>query len=395
MKNNTWKKITAGAAAMTLLIGGAYVYNTSAQAATYTLGFDVNPSISVDLNKKEEVVDIDAKNNDAETLLEGLNLEGSTLDVAIPQIVDTLIANGYLDPQSNSILLSLEGDDTDNTLETRIIEQVNSYLATQNITASVLFEDIDDNDIEAQELAEKFGISVAKAKLIEEILDDDNTLTSEELAPLTINELNLLAHAKDDDFEDDDIEYMGTPNTGSYIESAVAKEAALAHAGVVDGTDFEVEFDYDDGIMVYEVEFYKDGVKYEYNIDATTGNILSSEVEGNDDLDDDTDMDDDNDDLDDDTDMDDDADDMNDDNDDMDDDADDNDDDDNDEAQVAPTPAPVVDNDDDDNDDDYDVSDDDDNDDDYDVSDDSDDDDDNDSDDNEDDDDNDDDGSDD
>ena len=61
-----------------------------------------------------------------------------------------------------------------------------------------------------------------------------------------------------------------------------AKSAAFAHAGLdaAQVTTDEVDFDYEDGRMVYELEFYADGAEYEYDIDASTGAVVKSSQEG-------------------------------------------------------------------------------------------------------------------
>ena len=60
-----------------------------------------------------------------------------------------------------------------------------------------------------------------------------------------------------------------------------AKEIALADAGVSasDAKMLSIEFDYDDGRAVYEVEFIAKNKKYEYDIDAVTGDNLKKDVE--------------------------------------------------------------------------------------------------------------------
>ncbi len=69
--------------------------------------------------------------------------------------------------------------------------------------------------------------------------------------------------------------------SGEYISEEAAKEAALTHAGVVesDTSRLRVEFDYDDGRAEYEVEFNVGWTEYTYEIDASTGEILSYESE--------------------------------------------------------------------------------------------------------------------
>ncbi len=36
----------------------------------------------------------------------------------------------------------------------------------------------------------------------------------------------------------------------------------------------KIKLDYEHGTMIYEIEFYKNGIEYEYEIDANTGTIL-------------------------------------------------------------------------------------------------------------------------
>ena len=41
----------------------------------------------------------------------------------------------------------------------------------------------------------------------------------------------------------------------------------------------KAKLDYDDGRAVYEIEFTKDGLKYELEIDAATGGVLKYEMD--------------------------------------------------------------------------------------------------------------------
>lgn len=98
----------------------------------------------------------------------------------------------------------------------------------------------------------------------------------------------------DDDYYDDDyygddyLDYQEYDDDGDYdapakasksvkITKAEAKAAALKHAGLSAGsvTFIKAELDYDDGAAVYEVDFYKGRMEYEYDISAKTGKILS------------------------------------------------------------------------------------------------------------------------
>lgn len=60
-----------------------------------------------------------------------------------------------------------------------------------------------------------------------------------------------------------------------------AKEIALTHAQVnaADAQFEKVELDEDDGRQEYDIEFKVNGEEYEYEIDAVTGEIISTELD--------------------------------------------------------------------------------------------------------------------
>ena len=84
---------------------------------------------------------------------------------------------------------------------------------------------------------------------------------------------------------DKDIENYKIPrkNTSSstYIGKAKAKSIALKDAGVsASSAAFtKTKLDYEDGIRVYEIEFYTNSAEYEYEINAKTGKIRDMDVE--------------------------------------------------------------------------------------------------------------------
>lgn len=77
---------------------------------------------------------------------------------------------------------------------------------------------------------------------------------------------------------DYDVENYTIPSTSTNdIGAEAAKSAALKHAGVSasNATFVQVERDWDDGRLVYEVEFYAGGKEYDYEIAAADGKVLS------------------------------------------------------------------------------------------------------------------------
>ncbi|MBQ9996926.1 MAG: hypothetical protein IJP32_11175, partial [Clostridia bacterium] len=112
-------------------------------------------------------------------------------------------------------------------------------------------------DSDAWTLAEEYGITAGKAQLVNEIVAGNPVHTFEELAPLSINELNLLTAGS---AVTTTAESVGQASDKAYIGTERAKEIAFEHAGftAADVVGIQVEMDYEHGVMVYEVDFYAD-----------------------------------------------------------------------------------------------------------------------------------------
>ena len=65
------------------------------------------------------------------------------------------------------------------------------------------------------------------------------------------------------------------------ISASQAQQAALTHAGFTASqvTELQSELDTDNGRAYYEVEFKQGSLEYQYEIDASTGAILKSEID--------------------------------------------------------------------------------------------------------------------
>jgi len=69
------------------------------------------------------------------------------------------------------------------------------------------------------------------------------------------------------------------PAAPSTISADRTNQIALSHAGVGGASFIKVELDTDDGVQVYEIEFKVGNVEYEYDINAISGEIISSKSE--------------------------------------------------------------------------------------------------------------------
>ena len=67
-----------------------------------------------------------------------------------------------------------------------------------------------------------------------------------------------------------------------FVGKSAAKSVALQDAGLeeADVSALRARLDFDDGRFQYEVDFYCDGVEYDYAIQAGDGDIISRDIEG-------------------------------------------------------------------------------------------------------------------
>ncbi len=65
------------------------------------------------------------------------------------------------------------------------------------------------------------------------------------------------------------------------ISKERAKEIALKHAKLKESdiTDYEIDLDNENGKLVYEISFESNGKEYDYDVDATTGDVSNSMYE--------------------------------------------------------------------------------------------------------------------
>lgn len=275
--------IAAMAAVFVLCFGGynLFRWNMTPQADSVVM-LDVNPSLSLNVDAREKVLSAEALNEDAQDVLGNMELEDTTLEVAMYAIIGSMLQKGYLGDTQNAILVSVENEDTDRgeALQQKVTQVVTSAAENCSLDAAVLSQIVSADDAALVELSKEYNISLGKAALIQEVIAQVPTLTFEDLASMTINEIALIAASKN--ISSETVTQSGAASDKAYIGQEAALQQACDHAGVSveDVLNMEVKFDSEHGVMVYEVEFETDTKKYEYEIDAATGEVLDYEAKG-------------------------------------------------------------------------------------------------------------------
>ena len=281
-KKPAYKVFGSVAAALIICIAGVLAFGKGgASEAAAIIGLDVNPSIQLSVDDDGKVIEASAVNKDGEKILDDMSLAGTDMKVAANAIVGSMLQQGFLNDISNSILVSVQAKDSakGTSLQEELSSSLNQYLGSYALSAAVMGQCITD-DSEITAFAAENGISEGKAYLIKTLAASDSRLTEAGLLKLSTQELILLASEKSSD-KTPAVSY-GEVNKSQYIGKDKALNIALAKAGLKKSqiSGCEVEFECDDGNITYDIEFYCGSAEYEFEIDATTGNIIEYETDG-------------------------------------------------------------------------------------------------------------------
>jgi len=272
-KNPVIRNLIAACLALALVGGGGGMVYQQAYAVTSIVSLDVNPSIELEVNKKEKVLTCQALNEEAREVLADMNggadLEGTKLDVAVNAIVGALVRNGYLDSISSAILISVEDKDQTRAakLQQELTAAVDMVLQEKASDATVLSQTVE-KDVAVEKQAKENNISTGKASLISRVMALNSSLKFEKLSALSVEELK-------------DLLETGAP--GMPIGKDAAVQVALKHAGAlaVSAISWEVDAELDDSPAHYEVELFTPSreLEFEYEVDAYTGGILKGKAD--------------------------------------------------------------------------------------------------------------------
>ena len=257
-----WAPLAVAAAMAVVCCAFGLTSWRSASAVASVVSLDVNPSIQLQVNKNEKVLAADALNEDAEVILDGMDLKGTQLKVAVNAIVGSLLQNGYLDRLSSAILISVEDDDALRAarLESDLTSEVGTALQNASAGAAVLSQVVG-YDAELISLAQGSSISVGKAAMVRDVQALNGQLDFNALSALSVEELKQLRET-------------GAP--AMPVGKDAAAQAAIAYAGLTASavTYYDVDPELDEYPAHYEVELYTAGGEFSYDVDAWTGEVL-------------------------------------------------------------------------------------------------------------------------
>ncbi|EJW96562.1 protein containing Peptidase M4, propeptide, PepSY domain protein, partial [gut metagenome] len=204
-----------------------------------------------------------------------MDLKGVQVEVAVNELIGSMVKNGYVSQDANSVLISVQNDDPVVAADLR---QKLGNVASQSMLADdvqgAVYSQVVTGNAALREKASQHGISEGRAQFIEELTRQNKNLSFDDLAERTVNDLTLLAKSAKNGNEK--LYASGAASDGKYVGRAAAVNAALNHAGVSAAETVlkSVEFDVENRVLVYEVEFYARGNEYEVDVDAVNGTVI-------------------------------------------------------------------------------------------------------------------------
>ena len=297
---------------------------------------DVNPGVEIVTNKKNKVLQVQPTNQDGAAVIDGMNLKNTELKVAVNALIGSMVQKGYIQNDNTGILVTVRNDNEDkaNKVKAEVLNDINTALSTNSVQATVINQTVK-TTVDAKKFAAENNISIGKAVFVLNLAAKDTSLDAKELAKMKVSEIASLVVQKGIDIRDivdydsddsiweniaDAIEDIDedarekeiatstavenstasatTPQTAPTQPAATvapattaaqsnntvgdigiekANEIAISHAGLSSGSVsfVKAKLDTEDGVKVYDIEFYSGNAEYDYEINSATGAIVS------------------------------------------------------------------------------------------------------------------------
>ena len=279
---------------------------------------DVNPGVEIVTNKKNKVLEVQSTNKDGEIVIDGMDLKNTELKVAVNALIGSMVQKGYIVDNSTGILVTVRNGDPDKAQKVKeeVLDDINFALYKNDLKANVMNQTLTDT-VDVSKFAKENNISIGKVVFVLNLAAKDNSLDAKELAKMKISEIAELVAKKGIDirdivdYDDDDSiwenisdaiedidedvnenatvtkenESVYSAGTKKQISVDEAKQIALAHANLTqkDVTFVKTKLDNEDNRIVYKIEFVISNIEYDYEIDAVSGEIISSDSDVEDD----------------------------------------------------------------------------------------------------------------
>lgn len=276
------------------------------------LTLKINPEISIRYNEDGVVTEITGGNDDGVQIIDSYkDYIGKDSGIVLEELIALINEAGYfveeVEGEPKRIVLELEAGSV--LPEEKFLEKMTSNVQSVVANLDVKTNVVNDSEVMTLEEAKQIAFDHAGVKA-EDVHFDDEEFDIDDGVKLYELEFyangfeyeydihavtgEILKHERDKE-NDNKSARKAVFNTKSdnktssslkqdtkktdYISMDRAKQIAFDHAGVNGANAHfdDQEFDEDDGVPSYELEFYVNGNEYEYDIHAVSGQILDFE----------------------------------------------------------------------------------------------------------------------
>ena len=265
-----WKPLAA-AAVFVLLLGGIFGYR-ALDKNVCTVTVDINPSVTLTVNRLGRVKAVDTGNADAAALLADTDLQGERTQDALGTLTDALVDADYLTDADNTLLVTVEDASAARAqkLGKAVYDAAQASAQQRQFSAAVLCQQAADAE-QMRTDADAWQVSPGKAALAETIALQTQLDTAQALSALPVQDLLVLAETYDVTF--DTAQLYGTVSRDGY-RSEDDVRAIVGDDAAIDPADCTQELTQYGGQLAYRVRFAAADGEYCYTIAARTGEIL-------------------------------------------------------------------------------------------------------------------------
>lgn len=249
-RRNLWRRrLVAAVLLLCLCAGGFFAYTWFSVKAVISI--DINPGISLSLNRYEYVINAQPLNDDGADVLDDLNLERLDLDTALNALIGAMNRKGYLSEGATASVFVSGKDEGYNQKLYREVSEDFAHLVPSMVTQQADSQQ-PSGDQQPQSNETQTGSTQTQ--------QPDSSQAQQSDSPST---------------------QQPQQSTDTAVSLEQAQQLALQKAELSDSevTWKKLEQDEDDGRIVYELEFISGRTEYDCEIDAATGNFLKFEQE--------------------------------------------------------------------------------------------------------------------
>ena len=167
---------------ISLLVIGIILFLLFRDKTKTIITLDINPSIEMSLDNKDNVINVRALNDDAKKIVND-DYKGKTLDKTLDIMIEKLKDNGFVHGHDVDVVLYVDGKLTSKDVEGHIFNTFNKRDVNPYIVS------IDKITNEDKKLAKKYNMSPAKASYINSLMKGNKELSIDELLNKPVMEL--------------------------------------------------------------------------------------------------------------------------------------------------------------------------------------------------------------